>query len=480
MTRTHTPMRRVRQNGRIGRRQLFNIIMVFIFALFSMYYLNYVYKKEEENNKSKFLLISSFTRTYCSPQLHSCRTSKIFDSIPYVLINRECYSQFHANVEAVIDTSDFAKQNKMIETIVNPKDPQMPYPKEKWRGGLRNDSKIIMPPHYNKIFSLRKNMKNRLQENDYAVWLDSDQWIFNMSQTFENILSTNNVQFSIAVFPTSNSMFIVKNDEMGRNFLLTWLQLAKGEKIICDHRFGIPHHHDLYWMWVTLWHISSIEVDCTELIYVSHIWANIRKKTIWKKGTKLKDDSLLYKNILFMNDKYWDNIKQPEKRKSKFDVKDTFTIHSGYTGFSLKEECLRYKLNECILKYNCVPHIPTNDHRKEWTRIKLSGSCGENRPNNNILLNMMYGENSMHTSPKAIFGCEPWNCTCQGFSNAFGTYHRNWVNAKGRITAFWLKNKCRTKPMKNNNLIQIVEPIIEDPCGALENKNEKIFECFEF
>ena len=44
----------------------------------------------------------------------------------------------------------------MIETIVNPKDPQIPYPKEKWReGGDLNDSKIIMPPHYNKIFSLR-------------------------------------------------------------------------------------------------------------------------------------------------------------------------------------------------------------------------------------------------------------------------------------------------------------------------------------
>jgi hypothetical protein len=95
---------------------------------------------------------------------------------------------------------------------------------------------------------------------------------------------------------------------------------------------------------------------------------------------------------------------------------------------------------------------------------------------------MMYEINSTHTSTKAISGCEPWNCTCQGFSNAFGTYHRHWGNANGRIIQFWVKNECKTKPMKtdNSNFKQIVEPIIEDPCGALENKNKEIFEFFEF
>lgn len=44
--------------------------------------------------------------------------------------------------------------------------------------------------------------------------------------------------------------------------------------------------------------------------------------------------------------------------------------------------------------------------------------------------------------------CNDWSCTCQGFSNMFGTGPGRWGSAKGDsdATSFWVSHKCSTRP----------------------------------
>jgi hypothetical protein len=42
--------------------------------------------------------------------------------------------------------------------------------------------------------------------------------------------------------------------------------------------------------------------------------------------------------------------------------------------------------------------------------------------------------------------CQQWRCTCQGYSDTFGTYPNHWGLAKGDVRSWWVKNRCDAHP----------------------------------
>ena len=53
--------------------------------------------------------------------------------------------------------------------------------------------------------------------------------------------------------------------------------------------------------------------------------------------------------------------------------------------------------------------------------------------------------------------CELWGCTCQGFSNAFGTSPGKWARAKSSLSArdWWLDRKCLTSSTVGSTTLSI-------------------------
>lgn len=50
------------------------------------------------------------------------------------------------------------------------------------------------------------------------------------------------------------------------------------------------------------------------------------------------------------------------------------------------------------------------------------------------------------TASSSALECQEWNCTCQGFSDVFGTYPNHWHHAPARVRLFWLHHHCNSWP----------------------------------
>jgi len=74
-------------------------------------------------------------------------------------------------------------------------------------------------------------------------------------------------------------------------------------------------------------------------------------------------------------------------------------------------------------------------------------------------------------------GCECWDCTCEGYYNVDRTKWEVW---RANDIGFMLK--CERDPavadrredlyMKKSKEINVADPYIPDPCGALERQDE--------
>ena len=51
------------------------------------------------------------------------------------------------------------------------------------------------------------------------------------------------------------------------------------------------------------------------------------------------------------------------------------------------------------------------------------------------------------TATPSTTTCWEWRCTCQGYSDAFGTYRYHWGLANDTIRSWWLENRCDTRPV---------------------------------
>ena len=60
--------------------------------------------------------------------------------------------------------------------------------------------------------------------------------------------------------------------------------------------------------------------------------------------------------------------------------------------------------------------------------------------------------------------CASWNCSCQGFSDTFGTFHMHWREAKSLhpdIKKWWILHRCRTAPHATQHTVKDHERSIE-------------------
>jgi hypothetical protein len=86
--------------------------------------------------------------------------------------------------------------------------------------------------------------------------------------------------------------------------------------------------------------------------------------------------------------------------------------------------------------------LPTNKNSK----------CYEQRYGSPVHSDSVSVDAGIKPTVEGLTMCEPWNCTCQGFSDTFDTWYYHWGKARNQpieVRSWWTDHKCDTKPAQN-------------------------------